>query len=100
MVEALEAQKELKHEHLLSLIEYNSTNEMTSEGVKRKLVSFFEYSTRRLHDEIEVRSRENRPFEETEMWSIICSPTLGLSYLEKQNMGHGCVSVIDIFLTT
>lgn len=81
MVEALEAQKELKHEHLLSLIEYNSTNEMTSEGVKRKLVSFFEYSTRRLHDEIEVRSRENRPFEETEMWSIICSPTLGLSYL-------------------
>lgn len=33
------------------------------------------------------------------MWSIICSPTLGLSYLQKQNMGHGCVSVIDIFLT-
>ena len=33
------------------------------------------------------------------MWSIICSPALSLSYLQKQNMGHGCVSVIDIFLT-
>ena len=30
MVEALEVQKDLHHEHLLSLFEYNSANEITS----------------------------------------------------------------------
>ena len=99
LVEALETQRALSHDHLLSLLEFSSANEVTSEGVRRKLVSFFDYSTHKLRDEIEVRTVEDRPFEETEMWSIVCSPTLGLSYLQKQNIGHGCVSVIDIFLT-
>lgn len=32
------------------------------------------------------------------MWSILCSSVLGLSYLQKESVGHGCISPIDIFI--
>lgn len=99
VVETLEAQKGLRHEHLLSLLEYYTLGECSEDGVaSHKVVTFFEYSTHSLLQEVEARYAESRLFEESEVWSILCSSVLGLAYLQKESIGHGCVSPIDIFV--
>ena len=39
-------------------------------------------------------------FDENELWNILCSIVLGLAHLEKSDIGHGCVSLLDIFITS
>ena len=101
IVETLEAQRCLKHEHLLTLIDYYTAGEVGEDQLTcHKVVTFFQYSTHNLLDEIEVRYSENRLFEESEVWSILCSSVLGLAYLQKESVGHGCISPIDIFIAS
>jgi len=38
-------------------------------------------------------------FEEGELWNILASCTIGLAYLQRECVGHGCISPIDIFIT-
>jgi len=55
-VETLEAQRCLKHEHLLTLIDYYTLGETGDDHLSyHKVVTFFEYSTHNLLEEIEVR---------------------------------------------
>lgn len=84
VVETLEAQKGLHHEHLLTLMDYFTAAEYVHEaGVQNKVVTFFEYSTHSVLQEVEARYAESRLFEEAEVWSILCSSVLGLAYLQK-----------------
>lgn len=55
-METLEAQRLLSHEHLLTLLEYYTMAEVGDDQLSyHKVVTFFQYSTHNLLEEIEVR---------------------------------------------
>jgi hypothetical protein len=67
VVETLEAQKELSHEHLLALIDYQAACEYDEEtgAAHHRITTFFQYSSHNLLQEIDCRYDEGgRLFEE------------------------------------
>lgn len=83
IIETLEGQKDLKHNHLLYLLEYHIKSIQEDSCSFHKVITFYEYSHHSLMEELEARHKDNRPFEESELWNILCSVVLGLSYLQK-----------------
>lgn len=65
-----------------------------------KLITFYQYSEYTLHEDMGNRLAERRPFEEAELWSILCSLVSALAFLQRESVGHGSVSLLDIFLTS
>lgn len=39
-------------------------------------------------------------FEERELWNILLSCVLPMAYLQREAVGHGCLSPVDIFIDT
>ena len=99
IIETLEGQKDLKHNHLLYLVEYHIKSIQEETNSFHKVITFYEYSAHSLMDELEERMKERRPFEESELWNILCSVVLGLAYLQKENIGHGSVSLLDMYIS-
>lgn len=66
VVETLEGQKELRNDHLLSLLDYQlSTDYTPEEGTQHKVLTFFQYSNHNLEQEIDARYKQNQLFEES-----------------------------------
>jgi hypothetical protein len=56
VVETLEAQKGLSHEHILTLIDYYTLSDIDDKGQSHhKVITFFEYSSHSLIQEVEAR---------------------------------------------
>lgn len=59
----------------------------------------YDYSPHSLQQEVEVRFGSGRVFDEKEIWSILCSCSLALAFLERGGMCPGLVTSEDIRLT-
>lgn len=57
IIDTLESQRCLHHDHLLSLIDYEIRPEESESGITRKIITFFQYSKHTLEDEINSRVR-------------------------------------------
>jgi hypothetical protein len=62
------------------------------------IVSFYEYSTHSLIQEIEARALDDNTFTAEELENILVSVLKVLDYLENEATGHGCVAPTDICL--
>lgn len=55
IIETLEEQKELKHSHLLYLLEYHIKSFQSQASTFHKVITFYEYSSHCLNEEVEAR---------------------------------------------
>lgn len=62
------------------------------------IVTFYEYSTHSLIEEVEARILDENAFTAEELENILVSVLKALDYLENEATGHGCVSPTDICL--
>ena len=67
------------NEHLLSIVRFTGQEFNNFCSNSYKIYVLYEYPPITLEDEIQARSKENKCFEECELWSIIqsCTNALG-----------------------
>ena len=64
-----------------------------------KVYALWEFPYRTLQEELlERRNNHSRRFEERELWSILASCILAMSYLQKQKIRHEALSTKSILL--
>lgn len=85
MIETLEAQKYIRNQHLLSLIDYKvAGGSWTTEARDLyKIFTFYCHEDHSLAQEIQSRAARSLSFSPDEIWGIMSSVALGLACLQK-----------------
>lgn len=100
VVATLNNRKLLRNDHYLSLEEFFTKSEASFCSIFHKITAVYQYSRHTLRSEVEARLSEGKQFEEKELWSILCSCCLAISYLLKSNVEFKLISTREIFLTS
>lgn len=95
IVETLEEHRSLEHEHLLGLLDYS----IGEEEYGRVLRAFYKVGTHSLLQEIRARQDQQSALDEQELWGILYGVVMALSYLQRNSIGYGVVSLESIYLT-
>lgn len=100
VVAALNSRKLLRNDHYLSLEEFFTKSETSFCSIFHKVTAVYQYSRHTLRSEVDARLSEHKRFDEKELWSILCSCCLAISYLLKSGIEFKLVSTREIFLTS
>ena len=90
-----------KNEHILNFQHFTTKSENSFCSTFHKIVLIFEYIDYSLEAEMSARIKDNRPFTEKEMWSVLCSCVLAAVHLvHSEGRMHCGLTAKDIRLTS
>lgn len=90
-----------KNEHILNFQHFTTKSENSFCSTFHKIVLIFEYIDYSLEAEMTTRLKEQRPFTEKEMWSVLCSCVLAAVHLiHTEGRMHCGLTSKDIRLTS